>query len=109
QGAVLVKTPSLEHLHAEFLAIVPRIEKHGEVYFRFIRCSVSKEECIAEMVAMSWKWFIKLKRKGRNPSAFVSAIATFAAKAAARGLSRVVGDHLAWRAAEFAVARASSK
>lgn len=80
-----MKTPPLKDLHAEFLTIVPRIEQHGQVQFRNVKCPTAKEECIAEMIAMSWKWFVRLKRKGKNPSAFVSAIATFAARAVRSG------------------------
>ena len=75
-----MKTPFLQPLHAEFLAIVPRIEQHGQVHFRNLKCPTTKEECIAEMIALSWQWFIRLKRKGKNPSVFVSAIASFAAR-----------------------------
>ena len=45
-----VQTPPLKHLHAEFLAMVPRIEQHGQVYFRNVKCATTKEEYIAEMM-----------------------------------------------------------
>jgi hypothetical protein len=46
----------LEHLHRSFLAIVPRIAAHGNVYFRNVRCASTKEECLAEMTALAWLW-----------------------------------------------------
>jgi hypothetical protein len=70
----------LEHLHAAFLAIVPRIERHGEVYFRHVRCPHRKADLIAEMVAVSWRWFVRATQKGKDVSQFVAAIATYAAR-----------------------------
>jgi len=37
----------IEQLHHVFLAILPRIEAHGQVYFRNVRCANTKEECLA--------------------------------------------------------------
>jgi hypothetical protein len=70
----------LEHLHAAFLAIVPRIERHGEVYFRHVRCPHRKADYIAEMVAVSWRWFVRATEKGKDVSEFVAAMATYAAR-----------------------------
>src|SRR5437763_10566275 len=78
-------SPSLARLQAAFVAIVPRITAHGEVYFRNVKCQTTKEECLAEMVALSWLWFWRLHQKGRDPLSFVSALATFAAKAVRSG------------------------
>jgi hypothetical protein len=92
--SVFRRTPSrnsnLEHLQRTFLSIVPRIEAHGRVYFRHERCPGKKEDRLAEMVALSWRWFVNLSRKGKDPTAFVSAIATFAARAVKSG-RRVCG------------------
>jgi hypothetical protein len=74
-----VPDPSLERLHAAFLAIVPRIERHGEVYFRHVRCPHRRADYIAEMVAVSWKWFVRATQQGKEVSQFVSVLATFAA------------------------------
>src|SRR5947209_3056756 len=37
------------------------------------------------MVALAWKWFVRLDRLGKDPSAFPSALATFAARAVVSG------------------------
>src|SRR5262245_8356358 len=37
------------------------------------------------MVALAWKWFVRLTCRGRNPCHFISAIATFAARAVRSG------------------------
>jgi hypothetical protein len=68
-----------------FVSILPRIEKHGQVYFRHLRCPHQKEDAIAEMTAISWRWVIRLTQRGKDPTAFVSAIATFAARAVRSG------------------------
>lgn len=78
-------TPASSHLHAAFLSILPRIQTHGEVYFRSLRCSHKKEEAIAEMIALVWKWFLRLVEKGKDPMDFPTALATFAAKAVKSG------------------------
>jgi len=78
-------------LHAAFLSILPRIELHGEVVFRALRCPHRKQEVIAEVVALAWLWFTRLVRQGKDPTRFASAIATYAAKAVKTG-RRLVGQ-----------------
>ena len=73
------------HLHASFLAIVPRIVTHGQVYFRFVKCRVQREDCIAEMVALAWKWHIRLAQRGKDVRRFVNALASFAARSVNSG------------------------
>jgi hypothetical protein len=83
----------LDHLHATFLSILPRIELHGRVYFRHKRPN-AREELTAEMVGLCWKWFVRLIERGKDPTAFVSALATFAARAVNSG-RRVCGQERA--------------
>lgn len=77
-------------LHRHFLAILPRIERHARIYFRHIKCHVRKEEAVAEAIALAWKWFVRLVRRGKDVSGFVSTLASFAAKAVRSG-RRVCG------------------
>ena len=51
---------SLHVLHARFLSILPRIELHGCVCFRHLRCPHRREDAVQEMVALCWKWFVPL-------------------------------------------------
>ena len=44
-------------LHARFLMMLPRIETHAKVYFRYIRCADKRADQIAETIALAWKWF----------------------------------------------------
>jgi hypothetical protein len=71
--------------HAAILAIGPRFERHGEVYFRHVRCPHRKADYIAEMVAVCWKWFVRATQQGKDVSQFVTALATFAARHARCG------------------------
>jgi hypothetical protein len=77
--------PSTCHLHAVFLAMLPRIQRHGRVYFRDVKNAERRDEFLAEMIALSWVWFVRLVRRGKDPANFVSAIATFAARAVRSG------------------------
>jgi hypothetical protein len=78
------------HLHARFLALLPKIELHGQIFFRYLKCLHSRQEAIAEMVALAWKWFLNLAERGKDASQFPSALATFAARAVYNG-RRVCG------------------
>jgi hypothetical protein len=69
------------HLHATFLTILPRIITHGQAYFRFLQCPIAREDAIAEMVAVAWKWHLRIAQRGKDVSEFVSTVATFAARA----------------------------
>jgi hypothetical protein len=59
-------------LQARFVAIVPRITAHGEIYFRDVKCPGKKDDAVAEMIALSWAWFVRLLKKGKDPTTFVS-------------------------------------
>ena len=66
-------------LQLVFLSLLPRIERHGRFYFRFLRCPHKREEAVAEMVALAWRWYVRLVKRGKDPSQFSSALASFAA------------------------------
>src|SRR5215831_10896862 len=84
--------PSIDDLHTAFLRIAPRIELHGRVYFRGLKCPDTKEDCIREMLALAWRWFLRLRELGRDPLQFPSALADFAARAVKAG-RRLCGKH----------------
>jgi hypothetical protein len=89
----LCPAPASE-LHARFLAILPRIEQHARIYFRHIRCPTQKEEVLAEVRGLVWKWFVRLVRRGKDVDAFVSTIASYATRAVGSG-RRVCGQEKA--------------
>jgi hypothetical protein len=69
----------------EFEHALPRIQAHAEIVFRFVRCVHRREEYVAEAVALAWKWWIRLRQRGKDPNEFVSAIAGYATRAAKSG------------------------
>jgi hypothetical protein len=89
-GTDVAPATSLHALHARFLLILPRIELHGRVYFRHLRCPHRQQDAIQEMVALCWKWFVRLAERGRDATRFPSVLATYAAKAVRSG-RRVTG------------------
>ena len=82
---------SLHQLHAVFLAeVLPRVEQHGRIYFRHVKCLDRKEEMLAELRGLVWKWFVALVRRGKNVLEFVSTLVSYAARAVHSG-RRVCG------------------
>jgi hypothetical protein len=77
-------------LHARFVALLPRIELHGRIYFRFLRCPEKKADAIQEMRALAWKWFLSLAERGKDPADFVATFVGFLARAVKCG-RRVAG------------------
>jgi hypothetical protein len=72
-------------LHAAFLAILPRIVKYARFHFRDLRCLHRQDGAVAETVALAWKSFQRLARRGKDASRFVAAFADYAARAAKSG------------------------
>jgi hypothetical protein len=87
-------TVPIEHLQAGFVAVLPRIELHARFYFRQVRCHSSHEEAVAETLALAWRWYLRLAERGKDAGQFVSALATFAARAVCSG-RRVCGQEKA--------------
>ena len=78
--------PNLHSLQGTFLSILmPKIESHGQIQFRHIRCADTRQECIGEMLALSWMWCIRLVQRGKDPTQFPSVLASFAARAVRSG------------------------
>jgi hypothetical protein len=73
---------TLAQAQREFLALLPRLQRHAQVAFRDIRCPDRKEELTAEAVALAWRWILRLVERGKDVAAFPSALATFACRAA---------------------------
>jgi hypothetical protein len=67
-------------MHEGFLSILPRIETHGHVSARHLRCPHQKADFVQEMVAVAWKWYVRATERGKDVHSFVGALATFAAR-----------------------------
>jgi len=76
---------AVERHHAAFLSILPKITRHGRVSFRHLRCRDKRDDCIAEMVALSFQWYLRLIERGKDPTQFPTALATYAARAVRSG------------------------
>jgi hypothetical protein len=84
-----------KHLQDTFEgSILPRVKAHGRVYFRHVRCKHRKEELLAEMAALSWRWFLRLVRRGKDVLQFAGRLAVYAARAISSG-RRVCGQERA--------------
>ena len=72
--------PGLGPLHQGFLALLPRIELHGSIVFRFLRCPHRREDALQEMRGLAWKWYVAAVARGKDPARFVATLATYAAR-----------------------------
>jgi hypothetical protein len=72
-------------LQTAFLAIHPRIVTHARFHFRHFRCLHRQDDAVAEAVALAWKCFLRLTRRGKDPGRFVTAFADYAARAVKNG------------------------
>jgi hypothetical protein len=77
--------PSTEVLQAAFLLILPRVELHGRIYFRHLRCPHQKADAIQEMRALAWQWFLRLHQRGRDPADFLTGFVMLLARAVNSG------------------------
>src|ERR1700676_518198 len=84
----------IEHLHSRFMKLVPRIEMHARIYFRDLKCQAKKDDAIAETIAIAWKWFLSLAERGKDPSNFVVAFVSLAARSVKSG-RRICGQEKA--------------
>jgi hypothetical protein len=69
-----------EALQAHFLSILPRIKTHAQIRFGFLRCPGKREDAIAEVVAVAWKWFLRLIEQGKDVNEFVMVLADYAVR-----------------------------
>jgi hypothetical protein len=86
---------ALAHLQASFLGnVLPKVLAHGCVCFRGIKCPNRREDAIQEMIGLAWQWHLRLAEKGKDGTAFPTALASYAARAVKSG-SRVAGQERA--------------
>jgi hypothetical protein len=77
-------------LQERFSHLLPRIELHGRIYFRHVRCPHLKADSIQEMRCLAWLWFLRLMQNGKDPAEFVMAFVSFLARAVHSG-RRIAG------------------
>lgn len=74
-----------DQLQTSYIAILPTILLAARVYFRHIQCPHYKDDLVAEVVALGWRWHVRLSERGRNAADFVVTFARFAARSVACG------------------------
>jgi hypothetical protein len=70
----------LAALHAHFLKILPRIERHARIRFRHLQCPGKRDDAVAETTAVAWKWFLRIAEQGKDVDQFVSTLADYAVR-----------------------------
>ena len=94
----------LNSVHDRFLALLPKIELHGRIFFRHLKPH-KKEEVLQEMRALAWKWFVRLAQRGKDAAEFISTFNSYLARAIRNG-RRIMGQEKAKDAmCEFAQQR----
>ncbi len=72
-------------LQNQFVVFLPRIERRAQIYFRDLRCPARRADSVAEAVAIAWKWFVRLIKRGKDATKFIGALAKLAARAVGSG------------------------
>jgi hypothetical protein len=52
----------------------------ARIYFRGLRCPTNQAEAVQETVALCWQYFLRLVERGKDPLAFPTVLATYAAR-----------------------------
>jgi hypothetical protein len=65
--------------------VLPAVERHARIAFRHLKSAERQEDAIQETVGLSWKWFRRLAERGKDATAFPTALAGFAARAVKSG------------------------
>ena len=70
----------LDALHHHFLTILPRIETHARIHFRHLRCPGRRDDAVAEVVAVCWRWFLRISENGKDAGEFAATLADYAVR-----------------------------
>ena len=73
-------TPTPQALHAHFLDILPRIETHAKIRFRYLKCPGKRDDMVQETIAVCWKWYLRILEQGKDVNEFVSTFADYAVR-----------------------------
>lgn len=70
----------LSALRQDFLAVLPRVERHARFAFRHLERWHDREDAIAETIALAWAWYRKLAEQGKGPASFITTLAAYASR-----------------------------
>ena len=62
---------SIAQLQNRFLSILPHIEAYAQTTFHYLQCPCQKEDAVAELIALAWKWFRYLGQKDQHANEFL--------------------------------------
>ena len=77
--------PELASLQSPFLALLPRLEQRARRAFRRCASVEVRVELVAEVVALAWKWHVRLAERGKDTLRVASVFIVFAVRAVACG------------------------
>lgn len=72
---VICPPVAASRLHAAFLAELPRFAAHARYATRHIACPDTRTDLVAEVLALAWRQFARLHRRGKDPGTFVTTLA----------------------------------
>src|SRR5262249_13921066 len=87
--ASMVTTIDVDQLQTKFLSVLPGVELHDRIHCHE-RCRQTRDDQIAEAIALAWSWYIRLATRGIGGADFPTALATYAVKSVGCG-RRVAG------------------
>ena len=79
-------------LHAAFLAELPRFDAHARFATRHVTCADTRSDLTAEILALAWRQFVRLHRRGKDPGKFVTTLALRCSQAVRAGRRLVRSD-----------------
>src|SRR3984957_6390705 len=71
--------------HAVFLALLPKLQTHAQIQFRFVMCRDQRADKISEVVALAWKWYVRLIEQGKDVKQFPMVFVYLVVKAVRSG------------------------
>ena len=89
-AATALPPVSSADIQASFVRALPRIRAHARYALRRAPAA-DRDDLVAEVLALSWKHFADLSRRGRRPEEFVTTLALRCSQAV-RGGRRVTGS-----------------
>src|SRR5262249_9751384 len=64
---------------------LPVVQRHARIAFRHLKCRCRREDAVAECVALSWRWVLRLRELGKDATTFPTTLASYAARAVRSG------------------------
>ena len=84
-------TPGPDPAQALFLDQFPRFCDHARFAFRHVLCPATRDDQVAEALALAWRHFVTLLARGKNPAGFVTVLA-FRCTQAVKAGRRLAGN-----------------